>query len=138
MKNRKLATPAHRGMSLLEIMVVLVLIGLLAGTVGVAVFGQLSAGQEKAAMNQANSLSDALQSFKLRVGKYPTASEGLNALANPPKGQPFIERVPKDPWGNDYIYVNPGVKNRTKPDVRSKGEDGQENTEDDVGNWPMD
>ncbi len=136
-KNNSLASGAVRGMSLLEIMVVLVLIGLVAGTIGVAVFGQQEEGQKKAAQNQAQALSGALQQFRLRVGKYPTAGEGLNALANPPKGTPLIERVPKDPWGNDYKYRNPGTKNRTKPDVYSIGPDGQDNTEDDVGNWPL-
>ena len=57
-------------------------------------------------------------------------------MASPPKGKPIMERVPNDPWGEPYIYVQPGQKNPSKFDVRSKGPDRKEGTDDDVGNWP--
>ena len=61
--------------------------------------------------------------------------QGLSVLASPPKGKPIMEQLPQDPWGNDYIYLIPGQKNASKFDIRSKGNDGIEGNEDDVGNW---
>jgi general secretion pathway protein G len=125
----------QRGMSLLEIMVVITLIGLVTAAIGVAVINQLGKGQSDSARNQAYEVAKSLDIYKLQNGSYPSTGQGLSVLANPPKGKPIMEAVPKDPWGNEYIYVIPGQKNPSKFDVRSKGSDGQEGTEDDVGNW---
>lgn len=127
---------AARGFSLIEIMIALLLIGVIVSLVGVVMFNQLKEGQISAARTQANEISKALDMYRLRFGSYPSTSEGLQALVNPSKGEPIMERLPKDPWGEDYIYINPGIKNKNRPDVRSKGPDRLENTEDDVGNWP--
>jgi general secretion pathway protein G len=126
----------RRGMSLLEIMVVITLIGLVTAAIGVAVIGQLGEGQSKAARNQAYQIAESIKIYKLNNGSYPTTGQGLSVLVTPPKGKPIMETMPKDPWGADYIYVIPGQKNPASFDVRSKGNDGQEGTEDDVGNWP--
>jgi general secretion pathway protein G len=126
----------RRGMSLLEIMVVITLIGLVTAAIGVAVIGQLGEGQAKAARNQAYQIAESIKIYKLNNGSYPTTGQGLSVLVTPPKGKPIMETMPKDPWGADYIYVIPGQKNPASFDVRSKGNDGQEGTEDDVGNWP--
>ena len=123
-------------MSLLEIMVVITLIGLVAASVGVAVLGVLEDGEKDAARNQAYEIAKSVDIYKVKNKKYPSTSEGLNVLTNPSRGQPLLERVPQDPWKQDYIYVYPGQKNSSKFDIRSKGPDGQEGTEDDVGNWP--
>ena len=128
--------PAPRGMSLLEIMVVLVLIGLVASMVSVAVMNQLEKGEIDNTRNQAFEIGKSLELYKLQQGAFPTTAQGLQVLANPPKGKPLMERVPKDAWGEEFIYVIPGQKNPSKFDVRSKGPDRQEGTEDDVGNWP--
>jgi general secretion pathway protein G len=125
-----------RAMSLLEIMVVITLIGLVTATIGVAVINQLGKGQADAARNQAYEIAKSLDIYKLQNGSYPTTAQGLGVLKNPQKGKPIMDDVPKDPWGNEYIYVTPGQKNPTKFDVRSKGNDGIEGNEDDVGNWP--
>jgi general secretion pathway protein G len=125
-----------RGMSLLEIMVVITLIGLVTAAIGVAVIGQLGEGQAKTARNQAYQLAESVKIYKLNNGSYPTTGQGLSVLVTPPKGKPIMESLPKDPWGADYIYVIPGQKNPASFDIRSKGNDGQEGTEDDVGNWP--
>ena len=127
---------APRGMSLLEIMVVITLIGLVTAAIGVAVMNQLGKGQSDTARNQAYEIGKSLELYKLTNGRYPTTAEGLQVLVTPPKGKPLMETLPKDPWGNDYVYTIPGQKNANKFDVRSKGPDGQEGTEDDVGNWP--
>ena|SRR6185437_7144185 len=124
-----------RGMSLLEIMVVITLIGLVTAAIGVAVMNQLVRGQIETARNQANEIAKGVEMYRLAFGHYPTTSEGLQVVANPAKGKPLIESLSKDPWGNDYVYTIPGQKNPNKFDIRSKGPDGQEGTEDDVGNW---
>ncbi len=124
-----------RGMSLLEIMVVITLIGLVTAAIGVAVINQLGKGQADAARNQSYEIAKSMDIYKLQNGSYPSTAQGISALTNPPKGKPIMEQVPKDPWGNDYIYTNPGAKNATKFDIRSKGNDGVEGTDDDVGNW---
>lgn len=134
-KTNKRKVRSLPGMSLLEIMVVITLIGLVAGVVTVTVMNQLEKGEMDTARNQAFNIASSLKIYKVQQGKYPTTAQGLNVLANPPKGKAVMERVPTDPWGNDYIYTNPGQKNPTSFDIRSKGPDGQEGTEDDVGNW---
>jgi general secretion pathway protein G len=127
---------APRGMSLLEIMVVITLIGLVAAAVSVAVMNQLEKGEMDTARNQAFEIGKSVELYKLQQGSYPSTAQGLSVLASPPKGKPIMERIPKDPWGEEYIFVIPGQKNTGKFDVRSKGPDKQEGTEDDVGNWP--
>lgn len=137
-RSRKLRRRSPKGMSLLEVMVVLVLIGLVASMVSVAVMNQLEKGEMDTARSQAFEIGKSIELYKLQQGSYPTTAQGLNALTSPPKGKPFMERVPKDPWGEDYVFVIPGQKNPSKFDVRSKGPDRQEGTEDDIGNWPED
>ena len=134
-KHKNHRPQAPRGMSLIEIMVVITLIGLVTAAIGVAVMGQLTKGQSDSASNQAYEIAKSMELYKLQNGSYPTTSQGITVLATPPKGKPIMDSVPKDPWGNEYIYVNPGQKNPSKFDIRSKGPDGQEGTEDDVGNW---
>jgi general secretion pathway protein G len=116
-------------------MIVMALIALIASSIGVYVMGQYSKSQLTAARNQAYEIAKQFDLYRLDFGRYPNASEGFQALIRPARGEPFMDKVPVDPWGNEFIYVFPGVKNRNKPDVRSKGPDGIENTEDDVGNW---
>jgi len=126
---------AARGFSLIEMMIVLALIGIIVGGIGVYVMGQLSKGETRAARSQAYEIAKQIDLYRLEFGNYPSQSEGFDALINPPSGEPLMDEVPIDPWGNEFIYIYPGEKNRNKPDVRSKGPDGEENTEDDVGNW---
>ena len=126
---------AFRGMSLLEIMIVITLIGLVTATIGVAVIGQLNKGQADTARNQAYEIQKALDIYKLQNGSYPSTGQGLAVLKTPPKGKAIMDDVPQDPWGQEFIYTNPGQKNASKFDIRSKGNDGVEGNEDDVGNW---
>lgn len=126
-----------RGFSLIEILIAILLVGLVAGAVAVAMFGQLDSGRKGAARSQAYEIAKALDVYRLQVGHFPTEAEGgLDALTHPPKGEPVMERLPEDPWGNAYVYVYPGTHNKNKPDVISKGPDGLLDTEDDIGNWP--
>jgi len=126
----------HRGMSLIEIMVVITLIGLVAAAIGTAVITQLGKGQNDAARNQAYEIAKSMDIYRLQNGSYPSTSAGVGALVKPPKGKPIMDSMPLDPWGNEYSYAYPGVKNPAKFDVRSKGNDAIEGNEDDVGNWP--
>jgi general secretion pathway protein G len=124
-----------KGFSLVEIMVVILLVGLLAGAATVYFMGQLAQGRIDAARSQSYEIAKSVNLYKLRFGSFPDASEGLQALVNPKKGEPLMERLPKDPWGEEYIYTIPGVKNPASFDVRSKGPDKVE-SDDDIGNWP--
>lgn len=119
-------------MSLIEIMVVITLIALVTAAVGVSVFRVMIDGQIEVARNQANELAKSMQMYRLSRGALPSASQGLAALTEPP---PVIEKLPRDPWGNSYAYVVPGVRNPHSFDIVSRGPDGIEGTQDDVGNW---
>lgn len=125
----------HRGMSLLEIMVVITLIGLVTAAVGVSVMGALQDGQVDTARSQAYELEKAVDSYKLRRGGYPSNAQGLTALTDNTKGRAVLDRMPTDPWGQPYAYVIPGLKNPRGVDIVSAGPDGQLDTDDDVGNW---
>ena len=80
-------------------------------------------------------------SYKLAIGKYPSTEEGLNALLNAPESAgdrwkgPYVRSLPLDPWGNPYQYRYPAQKSKDGYDVWSMGPDGQNETEDDIGNW---
>jgi len=121
----------HRGMTLIEILVVLVLIGVVMGIVGSKFIGQGEEAKRKAAKIEINQIGNTLDLFKLEVGRYPTTSEGLQALVTAPSGAPNWNgpywknaTLPKDPWGNEYKYVAPG---QTGPyDIVSLGADGKE------------
>ena len=124
-----------RGFSLLEIMVVLVLIGMVVSLITVNVMGRLDQGKIDTARSQAYELAKSVDIYKLQTGSWPSTGQGLQVLVTPPKGKPIIDQLPKDPWNNDYTLIVPGQKNTNKFDIRSKGPDAQEGTEDDMGNW---
>lgn len=126
-----------RGMTLIEIMVVITLLGIIAAAVGVAAVNMLERGQIDSARTQAHEIAKSLDSYRVLFGRYPSTSEGLAALVSPPSnGKPIMERIPKDPWNNEYQYLFPGTHNTGKFDVKSFGPDGQEGGGDDIGNWP--
>lgn len=104
----------HQGFTLLELLVVMVIIGLLAGYVGPKYFAQIGKSEVKTAKSQIDSLSKALDQYRLDVGHYPSTESGLAALnaapANEAKWQgPYLaKKVPNDPWGKPYQYKMPG------------------------------
>ncbi len=118
-----------RGFTLLELLVVMVIIGLLAGYVGPRYFAQVGKSEVKVARAQIDAFEKALDQYRLDTGRYPTTEQGLNALltrpANEPRWQgPYLRKgVPLDPWGNPYQYRSPGEK--TDYDLLSLGKDGQ-------------
>jgi general secretion pathway protein G len=120
----------NRGFSLIEIMVVMIIIGLLAGLVGPKLFGQLGKAKQKTAKAQIEMIMASLDAYRLDVGSYPSQQEGLEALVNNPgEGDwagPYLAKsqVPVDPWKNSYIYRNPGQNSEIE--VMSLGQDNKE------------
>jgi len=120
-----------RGFTLLELLVVMVIIGLLAGFVAPRYFAQVGKSQVKVAKAQIDALDKALDQFRLDMGRYPTTEEGLNALQTAPGGTetntwggPYLKKgVPNDPWGRPYIYIAPGE--HAEFDLSSLGKDGR-------------
>jgi general secretion pathway protein G len=121
-------------MTLIEILVVLVLIGIVLGIVGGNFIGRGEKAKGDAAKIEIGQISQALDLFKLEVGRYPTTSEGLQALIAAPAGTtnwngPYWKKstLPKDPWGNEYKYAAPGQSGPY--DITSLGADGKEGGE---------
>ncbi|MDH4060834.1 MAG: type II secretion system major pseudopilin GspG [Aquincola sp.] len=118
-----------RGFTLLELLVVIVIIGLLAGLVAPRYFDQVGKSNTKIARAQIDALEKALDQYRLDIGSYPTTEQGLAALnAKPPNLEkwagPYLKKaVPPDPWGNRYVYKAPG--DHGDYDLYSNGLDGQ-------------
>jgi general secretion pathway protein G len=128
--NRKRSYRQH-GMTLIEILVVLVLIGIVMGILGGNFIGRGEKAKADAAKIEIGQIGQALDLYKLETGRYPSSSEGLQALVTAPAGAtnwngPYWKKssIPKDPWGNDYRYTSPGQKGAY--DIVSLGADGKE------------
>lgn len=118
------------GFSLIELMIVLVILGLIAGIVGPQAMKYLGKGKSQSAKVQIENISAALDMYRLEVGSYPTTADGLKALVSQPSGArgwngPYLKKgdVPKDPWNNEYQYKRPG-SNGQPYDLSSFGADG--------------
>lgn len=132
-----------RGFSLIELLVVLAILGLLAGLVGPQVMKFLGGSKTKTAKLQIEELGAALDLFHLEVGRYPTSNEGLVALVERPASAPnwngpYLKKklVPKDPWGYEFIFRSPGEHGAY--DISSLGADnrpGGEGENQDVFSW---
>jgi general secretion pathway protein G len=142
-KRRRPYRHGERGFTLVEILVVITIIGMIMALVGPRVLNYLGESKVKATRIQIESLSSALDLYYLDVGRYPSTSEGLAALAQQPGGVqawngPYLRTgaVPNDPWGHPYIYRSPGEHGSF--DIISLGSDGQEGgtgTAADVVSW---
>ncbi len=140
---KPLTTTHQRGFTLIELMVVLAILGVLAALVVPNVLNRADDARATAAKTDVGNLMQALKLYRLDNQTYPTAEQGLNALVTKPttgpaplNWKPYIDKLPNDPWGRPYQYMNPGVKGEV--DVLSLGADGQpggEGKNADLGSW---
>jgi general secretion pathway protein G len=147
--NLKTSRWSFQGFTLIEIMVVIVILGILAGLIVPRIMGRPEEAKQLKAEIQIESLETALKLYKLDNGMYPTTEQGLTALVEAPDTEPipksfrkggYLEKgkVPKDPWGNEFVYLSPGVYGDY--DIISFGADGAQGGEDknrDINSWEI-
>ena len=150
MKNKTfLKQSDYRGFTLIELMVVIVILGILAGLIIPRIMGRPEEAKQLKAKMQIESLETALKLYKLDNGMYPDTEQGLQALIEEPetgivpknwRKQGYLEkgRLPKDPWGNEFVYLSPGAHDDY--DIISYGADGVPDGEDknrDINSWEI-
>jgi len=138
-----LSSRRGRGFTLIELMVVLVIIGILGALIVPNVLDRADDARVTAAKTDVNNVMQALKLYRLDNQRYPSAAQGLAALTTkptidpiPPNWRPYLDKLPNDPWGRAYQYLNPGL--RGEVDVLSLGADGQaggEGKNADIGSW---
>jgi general secretion pathway protein G len=140
----KQRTSSTQGFTLIEVMVVLLIIGIMAGIIAPQILGNQDAANIKKAAVDIQQLESALEMYKLRNNSFPTTEQTLEALITAPTTDPiprnfpqggFIKRLSQDPWGNDYQLLSPGELSAV--DIFSFGPDQEPGTEDDIGNWNL-
>ncbi|MDA8384177.1 MAG: type II secretion system major pseudopilin GspG [Betaproteobacteria bacterium] len=139
------ARDEQRGFTLIEIMIVVVILGILAALVVPKIMSRPEQARVVAARADISTIMQALKLYELDNGTYPTTDQGLSALVSRPTVPPipanwkpggYLERLPKDPWGREYLYLNPGVHGRI--DVFSYGPQGQpggQGEDAEIGSW---
>ena len=139
----------NRGFTLIELMVVIIILGILAMYIGPKIMGRPEEAKQVKARIDIAALETALKLYKLDNGVYPTTEQGLLALVEQPEtgnipkkwregGYLEKKKVPKDPWGNDFVYLSPGLHGDY--DIMSYGADGiqgGEGKDQDVNNWEL-
>lgn len=147
--SRRFARARLSGFTLIEIMVVVVIIGLLAAFIVPNVMNRVDDARITKVRGDIQSFETALSMYRLDTARYPSTAQGLGALVQKPddpsvrnwKPGGYLQRVSKDPWGNEYRYAYPGTRGR-EYDLYSVGPDGQEGSDeadkDNVGNWNLD
>ena len=138
----------HKGFSLIEIMVVLVIIGILASLVAPQIMGNVDRAMVQQAKSDIKTIETALKLYRLDNFVYPTTEQGLQALVSPSSISPeprnfksdgYLDRVPKDPWGREYYYLSPGEHGEFDIYTQGRnGEPGGEGLDAVIGNWQVD
>lgn len=136
-KNRR---RAQSGFTLVEMLLVLVILATLAAIVIPKFAGRSEQAKNTAAQTEIKNLEIALDAFEVDNSYYPKGSDGLKELVEQPNNAndwrgPYIDEVPLDPWGNEYVYTYPGKHNSNGFDLHSTGPDGRTGGDDDVTNW---
>jgi general secretion pathway protein G len=142
---RRHPTAAEGGFTLVEVMVVVIILGVLAALIVPRVLGRTEEARAVAARQDIASVMQALKLYRLDNSRYPTTEQGLKALVEKPTIQPvptnwksYLDRLPKDPWGNPYQMLSPGLHGEI--DVVSLGADGQpggSGADADIGSWDL-
>lgn len=132
----------RKGFTLIEVLVVLIILGLIAAIIVPRITGRVDEAKIEQTKIQMKAIKNALEQYKLDNGFYPTTEQGLRALVERPTTPPvpkkwrrYLDKVPKDAWGRDFIYISPGVNNPFE--LKSLGPDGEEGTEDDLDIWKI-
>ena len=133
----------RRAFTLIELLLVLVILGVLAGIVVPKFGGTTEKARNAAAETQISTFKTALDAYEIDLGNYPKGKTGLQDLITSPRNTtmwkgPYMQSetaLPKDPWGNDYIYECPGKNNPNSYDIMSMGKDGRVGGGDDITNW---
>jgi general secretion pathway protein G len=135
----------NRGFTLVEVMVVVVILGVLAMLIVPRVVGRTDEARAAAARHDISALAQTLKLYRLDNGRYPTNEQGLDALVTRPERapvpsnwKPYLDKLPLDPWGRPYRYLNPGVHGEV--DIFSLGADGQPGgtgADLDIGSWQL-
>jgi len=148
-RNISIGNPGSKGFTLIELMVVIVILGVLAGLIVPRIMGRPDEARQLKAKMQIESLETALKLYKLDNGAYPSTDQGLEALVTQSETPPvprkwreggYLEKgkVPVDPWGNTFVYLSPGVHGDY--DISSYGADGVSGGDDknsDINNWEI-
>ena len=127
----------RRAFTLVEILLVMTIIAILAALVIPKVVGRSEQARQTAAHADLSSIKTSLDAFEVDNGFYPKNIQDLVTLPSNAKNWhgPYLEKIPTDPWGNNYNYSNPGRHNSSSYDLSSVGPDAKEGTDDDIGNW---
>lgn len=142
----KISKQYQRGFTLIEIMVVVVILGILAAIVAPNVLGRIDDAQATRVAQDLRGIESAMKFYRLDNFAYPSSEQGIDALVNKPadpnirnwKSGGYLTRTPKDPWGNEYRYLNPGQNGEI--DIYTLGRDrkpGGEGVDADIGNWEL-
>lgn len=135
---------SRAGFTLIELLLVLVIVATLAALVAPSFVGRGTQAKVDSAKAQIDHFESMLRLFEADYGRYPTTEEGLDALLDPPalpdgkeNDTVYLEKdhIPKDPWGNAFVYECPGTHNTRFADISSPGPDGRSETDDDIRNW---
>lgn len=131
-----------KGFTLIEIMVVVVILGILAAVVVPRVMDRPEQARITATKNNVRAIQSALDMYKLDNHRYPTTDQGLEALVVQPNSDPepsnwsrYMDNIPADPWGSNYLYLEPGKHGDI--DLFSPGPNGRAGDEDDIGTWNL-